>query len=823
MPILLSTPEEKILPVVPLRDGVVFPSTEAVLTFGRAKSLAAIEAAFQKDKNIVIVMQKSPSTSDPVPTDLYYIGTVCQIDRMLKTDNEINALVKGNYRVKITAYEENDSFLTAKVVELLDEPVGGPEIVALTNHILNQLRYAVNLGKNIDFLAFMNIMSKSEPGTLGNQVAAVLDIKAPEKQKLLEIQNVKQRLELVSSHITRETKVLELERNIASKTQEQFNKSFRDTVLRERLKTIEKELGEDTEENRESRELLDKIKKAGMPEDVDKKARKELKRLVQMSPYNPESSYLRSYLDWLVELPWSVSSPNNVDIKQAEKVLNEDHYGLKKIKERILEYLAVLKLKAIVMKSQLNEDKNKVKPKSARVPTILCFVGPPGVGKTSIGRSIARALNRKFVKISLGGIRDEAEIRGHRRTYVGALPGRIIQGIKQAGTKNPVFMLDEIDKVGSDFRGDPSAALLEALDPEQNYSFSDHYLEVPFDLSDVMFITTCNVLDTIPPALRDRLEIIHFPGYTEEEKYNIAKNYLIKKQLEAHGLNLEKIKISNNALKLIIRRYTRESGVRNLEREIAQAFRKVARNIAEGKKMTDINILSEDVAKYLGPYKFTSYLAEKEDEVGMSTGLAWTEAGGEILFIEVALMPGRGNLLLTGHLGNVMKESCQAAMSYVRTRASSLDLSERFYQKIDVHVHVPEGAVPKDGPSAGIAITTALVSAFTKIPVHKDIGMTGEITLRGRVLEIGGVKEKIIAAHRAGLKKVLIPKDNKKDLEDIPKNILKDLKFVYVDHMDQVLKEALIRLPVVKKESRIEAKTNIIPHLHATIPKEPIN
>ncbi len=823
MPILITSDKDKKMPVVPLRDGIVFPSTDNVLTFGRNKSVAAMEAAFSSDKQIVILMQKNPTIADPTSNDVYEIGTLCQIDRMLKTDGEINSLVKGISRVKIIKYEENDSYPTANIEELPDIPLTSPleETTALSNHILNQLRYAVNLGKNVDFLAFMNIMSKNEPGSLANQVAAILDIKSADKQKLLETTDVKKRLEEVSNFITKETKVLELERKIASKTQEHFNKSIRDTVLRERLKTIEKELGEDTDESKEIKELLLKIKKAVMPEEVDKKARKELKRLSQMSSYNPEASYLRSYLDWLVELPWSIASANNVDIKEAERILDADHFGLKKVKERIIEYLAVMKLRADKEKAPQGEkaiDAKKEK-KLANVPTILCFVGPPGVGKTSLGRSIARALGRKFVKISLGGIRDEAEIRGHRRTYVGALPVRIIQGIKQAGTKNPIFMLDEIDKVGSDFRGDPSSALLEALDPEQNYAFSDHYLEVPFNLSDVMFITTCNVLDTIPPALRDRLEIIHFPGYTEDEKFRIAKNYLINKQLEAHSLSSSETEISDNALRVIIRKYTRESGVRNLEREIARLFRKIARRIAEGEK-EKTNVAVADLHKYLGAYKFSSYLAEKKDEIGMSTGLAWTEAGGEILFIEVALMPGRGNLLLTGHLGNVMKESCQAAMSYVRAKSSLFGLSDKFFQKVDVHVHVPEGAVPKDGPSAGIAITTALVSAFTKIPVRKDVGMTGEVTLRGRALEIGGVKEKIIAAHRARLKKIILPKENKKDLEEIPDYVIKGLKFVFVEHMDQVLREALIRLPIPKKNNEEGLKTGIPPHVPAVLHKE---
>ncbi|MBI2033473.1 MAG: endopeptidase La, partial [Candidatus Levybacteria bacterium] len=513
--------------------------------------------------------------------------------------------------------------------------------------------------------------------------------------------------------------------------------------------------------------------------------RKEVKKLSQMAQFNPEAGYIRNYLEWLVSLPWAISSKNNVDIKNAEKTLEEDHYGLTKAKERIVEYLAVHKLSG------------KMKG------PILCFAGPPGVGKTSIGKSIARSLGRKFVRVSLGGIRDEAEIRGHRRTYVGALPGRIIQGVKDAGTRNPVFMLDEIDKVGTDFRGDPSSALLEALDPEQNNQFSDHYLEVPFDLSDVMFVTTANVLDTIPPALRDRLEIINFAGYTHDEKFKIAKEFLLKKQIENHGLTPEKVEIADSAIRFIIEHYTREAGVRNLERQIASVLRKIAKLVAE-EKIKTIRVSEKDVMKFLGPIKVSSTLLEKKDEIGMSTGLAWTEAGGDILFIEVALMPGKGQLILTGQLGDVMKdvmkESCQAAMSYIRARARQLGLPEKFYQKIDVHVHVPEGAVPKDGPSAGIAITSAIISALTKIPVNRKVGMTGEITLRGRVMEIGGLKEKVIAAHRAGLKTIVIPKENKKDLVDIPKEVLKDLKFKFASHMDEVIGVAL-RSPLKIKQS----------------------
>ena len=807
----------KILPIVPIRDGVVFPNTEMVLTFGRPRSIAAVEASNATDRLMVLVMQKSPHLHDPMPNDLFTVGTIARVERILKTDGEINALVKGIVRVDILSYEAKDPYFLGKVLESSDEMVQTDEITALINHITTELKKAVNYGKPVDFLSFMNIMSGLASSEFANHVAAVLDLKPAEKQLLLETRNVKDRLTRISDYLTHEVKVLEIEKKIVSKTQEKFDKSVKEAVLRERLKTIEKELGEEGE-SKEIKEIMEKIKIAKMPENVEVKSKKELKKLSQMSSYNPEASYIRTYLDWLVDLPWSITSSNDVDTPQAEKILNHDHYGLKKVKERILEYLAVMKLKSLQVETETTEKKEagevKKQPK-ANVPTILCFVGPPGVGKTSIGKSIARALGRKFVKISLGGIRDEAEIRGHRRTYVGSMPGRIIQGIKQAGTKNPVFMLDEIDKVGNDFRGDPSAALLEALDPEQNHSFSDHYLEVSFDLSNVMFITTCNVLDTIPHALKDRLEIIHFAGYTHDEKYKIAKEYLISKQLEAHGLQKEQVEINSQALQIIISKYTREAGVRNLEREIATIFRKIAREVVEGKTQKHL-ITSDLLQKYLGPAKFTAYLAEKKDEVGMSTGLAWTQAGGEILFIEVALMKGKGNLLLTGQLGDVMQESCKAAMSYIRSRASTLGLPEKFYQNLDVHVHVPEGAVPKDGPSAGIAITTAIISALTHIPVRKDVAMTGEVTLRGRVLEIGGVKEKVIAAHRARIKTVILPKNNKKDLEDIRKEVLTDLKFVFVDHLDQVLKVALAN-PINHKEEKL-LSTNLTPGLTSALP-----
>ncbi|EKD64512.1 MAG: hypothetical protein ACD_50C00361G0002 [uncultured bacterium] len=787
---------EKTIPLIPIRDGVIFPNTDSVLTFGRPKSLAALESSFSSERVVCFVLQKNPKLNDPSPADLYEVGTLSRIERMVKTDGEINAQVRGIERVKILSVEELDSFLLARVVEMPDTGESSSEIKALCNHLTNEFRRAMNLGKSVDFLVFMNIMSPDNtPSQLADLIGSVLDIKPADRQMLLETTGIQERLEKIATFMAKEIKILELERRIASKTQERFEKGAREVMLRERLRTIEKELGE-TEEDSETRELLDRIKKADMPEEVEAKAKKEAKKLSQMTQFNPEAGYIRNYLDWLVSLPWGKESKNNVDIKAAEKILDEDHYGLKKAKERIVEYLAVHKL-AGKMKGP-----------------ILCFVGPPGVGKTSIGKSIARSLGRKFVRVSLGGIRDEAEIRGHRRTYVGALPGRIIQGIKDVGTKNPVFMLDEIDKVGTDFRGDPSSALLEALDPEQNNQFSDHYLEVPFDLSNVMFVTTSNVLDTIPPALRDRLEIIHFAGYTHDEKFKIIKEFLLKKQMENHGLNPDLVEVKDDAIRFVIQHYTREAGVRSLERQIATIFRKVAKKVAEGKS-GKIIVDSKSVPDFLGPIKISSTILEKKNEVGMSTGLAWTEAGGDVLFIEVALMPGKGQLILTGQLGDVMKESCQAAMSYIRARASQLGLSEKFYQKIDVHVHVPEGAVPKDGPSAGIAITSAIISALMKIPVNRKVGMTGEITLRGRVLEIGGVKEKVIAAHRVGLKTIILPKENKKDLEDVPKEVIRDLKFVFVSHMDEVLGVALAK-PLKKR--RLEAMQISRPVLHAPSP-----
>jgi ATP-dependent Lon protease len=776
-------PIQKTVPLVPLREGVVFPHTEAVLTFGRPKSNASIEAAFRTDRLIVFVAQKDPKVSTPSLKDIYQLGTLCSLERIYKTNGEISALVKGIARVKINSLIASQPFLVAKVEEVPELVEKSDEVTALAKHLASSFKKAINLGKSVDFLMFMKVMGGVTASEMADQVASNLDLPSSKKQAILEILAVKKRLEQVTDYLSKELKILEIERSIDSKTQKKFDKSMRETVLRERIKTIQTELG-DAEEDKDTQEYKDKIIKAKMPKEVRLKALKELKRLSLMHAYNPESGYIRSYLDWLCDLPWSLSTPNQVSIKQAEKILNADHYGLKEIKERIIEYLAVMQLK--------NKNSKRIKASSNNSsPTILCFVGPPGVGKTSIGKSIARALKRKFVKISLGGIRDEAEIRGHRRTYVGAMPGRIIQGIKNAGTNNPVFMLDEIDKIGNDFRGDPSAALLEALDPEQNKDFSDHYLEVPFDLSQVMFITTANILDTIPPALLDRLEIIRFSGYTADEKEKIAKKYLIKKNLVANGLKTSQFVLPVASLRKIIDQYTREAGVRNLEREISKIMRKLARKIAE-KRTGPFSISLKSLTDFLGPTKFTPPLAEKKDEVGLATGLAWTQAGGDVLFIETAIVPGKGKIILTGQLGDVMKESAQAAISYTRSRWQDLKLDKSFYSKLDIHIHVPEGAVPKDGPSAGITMATALISALTNKKVRKDIAMTGEITLRGRVLEIGGVKEKVIAAHRAGIKTIILPSNNQKNLDKISDKIKRDIKFKFVSHLDEVLKLAFI-------------------------------
>lgn len=774
------------LPIVPLRDTVVFPSSMVPITVGRPKVKLGLDSAWAGDRLAVFVAQKNPRVENPAPNDIYSVGTVGLIRRLWKVDNEYNLAVEGLSRVYLKEFVQIDPYLSVKVEEVPELTQKTEEIEALFRNILAKIKRYGELGGTLTLESSIHIFSTDDPNQLVNIVAASIDLKTSDKQQILEMVDTKTRLERLSELLTREIRILEISAKIDTETQERVGKVTKEAILREKMKSIEKELGED-DDGREISEFRKKIKLADMSEEVRTRADRELTRLAKMSSYNPESSYIRTYLEWLVDLPWKVKSHKNADVDEAAKVLEEDHYGLPKVKERILEYLAVHKLVG------------KIKG------PILCFVGPPGVGKTSIGKSIARALDRKFIRVSLGGIHDEAEIRGHRRTYVGAMPGRIIQGIRNASSKNPVFMLDEIDKIGIDFRGDPSSALLEALDPEQNNSFSDHYLEVPYDLSDVMFITTANILDTIPPALRDRLEVIGFAGYTEEEKFHIAKKFLIPKQLESHGLGKDKVDVTDSAIKDVISRYTREAGVRELEREIAQIFRKCAKKFASHANQKKLTISPRQVPTYLGAYKFTKTIAEEKDEVGMATGLSVTSAGGEILFLEVTIMPGKGQLILTGQLGDVMKESAQAALSYVRSRAKVLGLAENFAAKIDVHIHVPEGAVPKEGPSAGIALTTALVSALTKIPTRKEVGMTGEVTLRGRVLEIGGVKEKVLAAHRAGLTTIILPKDNAKDLEDVPKNVKRDLQFIFASHMDEVLKVALTRSLLREKKPLPEA------------------
>ena len=783
------------LPIVPLRDTVVFPSSMVPITVGRPKVKLGLDSAWASDRLAVFVAQKNPRVENPAPNDIYAVGTVGLIRRLWKVDNEYNLAVEGLSRVYLKEFVQIDPYLSVKVEEVPELTQKTEEIEALFRNILAKIKRYGELGGTLTLESSIHIFSTDDPNQLVNIVSASIDLKTSDKQQILEMVDTKTRLERLSELITREIRILEISAKIDTETQERVGKVTKEAILREKMKSIEKELGED-DDGREISEFRKKIKAADMPEEVRIRTDRELSRLAKMSSYNPESSYIRTYLEWLVDLPWKVKAHKSADVEEAAKVLDEDHYGLPKVKERILEYLAVHKLVG------------KIKG------PILCFVGPPGVGKTSVGKSIARALDRKFIRVSLGGIHDEAEIRGHRRTYVGALPGRIIQGIRNAGAKNPVFMLDEIDKIGMDFRGDPSSALLEALDPEQNNSFSDHYLEVPYDLSDVMFITTANILDTIPPALRDRLEVIGFAGYTEEEKFHIAKKFLIPKQLESHGLGKDKVEITDSAIRDVISRYTREAGVRELEREIAQILRKCAKKFASKGNQKKLAISPRQLASYLGPYKFTKTIAEEKDEVGMTTGLSVTSAGGEILFLEVIIMPGKGQLILTGQLGDVMKESAQAALSYVRSRAKVLGLAENFAAKLDIHIHVPEGAVPKEGPSAGIALTTALVSALTKISTRREVGMTGEVTLRGRVLEIGGVKEKVLAAHRAGLTTVILPKDNAKDLEDVPKNVKRDLQFIFASHMDEVLKVALTRpLPQEKraKESKKPEKPKAFP------------
>jgi ATP-dependent Lon protease len=785
------------VPLVTLKEGVIFPHTDAVLSFGREASLVGVNRAVEGDGLICLVSQKTSKVENPGPKDIYRVGTLCQIEKSMPINDEIHAFVHGVSRVLINDVEsQEDGSLTADIIELMEEGDDRDEIKALLNHLVGMVKKSVSLGKtNIEMPAFMRIINSASASVVVDQVASVLQLKNVDKQELLEQTDLKARLKKVVSHLENEIKVLELERKIASKTQKKMDKSMREAILRERLRTIQRELGESDEGDSEILQLKERLLKSGMPKEARKKALKELDRLAKLSMHNPEAGYIRTWLETLAEIPWKKGSNGAVSLAKASRVLSADHYGMKEVKERILEYMAVMLLKAESeqkkKKLKLPGRRRKTTPQ-ATMPTILCFAGPPGVGKTSVGRSIAKALNRKFIRAALGGIRDEAEIRGHRRTYVGAMPGRIIQALIDVDSNNPVVMLDEIDKIGADYRGDPSAALLEVLDPEQNTSFVDHYVDIPFDLSKVLFITTANVLDTIPPALRDRLEVINFSGYTQDDKKQIALKHLLEKQRENNALGEKDVVIAEPAIEKIIKFYTRESGVRHLEREISKVYRKVAKKIASKSRLKRPYIIDDsNLARLLGPRRYNFGLAEDKDAVGIVTGLAYTSYGGDILLIEVALMVGRGRIVLTGQLGDVMKESAQAALSYVRSKAKKLGIDPAVFAKTDIHIHVPEGAVPKDGPSAGAAMTTALVSAFTKRKINRLMGMTGEVTLRGRVTEIGGVKEKSIAGHRSGLKELILPKDNRKDMVEIPTNVKKDIKFHFVSNMDQVLRLAL--------------------------------
>ncbi len=769
----------QLVPFIGLKEGVIFPETDAVLTFGRPSSIGSVTEAYNNNQEVCFVSQKDPKSTGQSSQDFYSTGTVCRIAKTLPVNDELHAIVHGLFKVKIKEVVQRDGQMWAVVESIEDDFTTTNNTIALSNRAVALIKRVTELGKNnVEPGVINKIINSTDPVIVSYQIAATLDIKNEEKQKLLEDNGLESRLSKIGDHLNEEIKILELERKIENKTQKKFDDNMKEAILRERMKAIQKELGENGEEE-ETKDLKNKFKKIKLPKEAAAKVKKELDKLGKLSVHNPEASYIRSWIETVLDLPWGKYSTKKYSLEKAEKILNEDHYGLEKVKERILEYISVLKLKS--------EQTKSTKKHSVNPPTILCFVGPPGVGKTSVGRSIAKAIGRKFVKMSLGGVRDEAEIRGHRRTYVGALPGRIIQSIKDAKSSNPVFMLDEIDKLGNDFRGDPSSALLEALDPEQNNAFQDHYLDIPFDLSQVLFITTANVLDTIPSALRDRLEVIEFTGYTEEEKFYIAKKYLLKKQSSNNGLEQKDVSLSDKILKHVVRFYTREAGVRNLERQVASLMRKVAKLKATGEKMP-ISISKEKVNKFLGPIIFSHTLAEDSDQIGLVTGLAYTKVGGDILFIEVANMVGAGKITLTGQLGDVMKESAKAAYTYVRSHADQLGIKADKVAKTDIHIHVPEGAVPKDGPSAGLAMTTALISSFIKKAVPKDLAMTGEVTLRGRALEIGGVREKVVAAHRAGIKQVILPADNEKNLVDIPENVKKDLKFHFVRNMDEVVK-----------------------------------
>jgi len=761
------------LSILPLRGNVVFPSLIIPLVITDQRYAKLIDDSLMGGKAIGLFAQKNPEMENPGPDDIYKIGTAGTILKMLRfPDGSVRFLVQGLSRVRIKRFLKEGPFLFAKVEPLEDIIEESVEMEALMRTILDLLKKVVNLAPYLPDDLQISALNTEDPGKLSDLVASNLNITIAEKQELLETIEVKERLKKLTLYLNKEVEVLELSRKIQSQAATEMGKMQRDYILREQLKAIQKELGEADERTQEVEEFKKKIEAAKMPDEARESALKEVDRLSKMNPAAAEYIVSRTYLDWLVNLPWSIGTQDNLDIKDAKRVLDEDHYDLEKVKERILEYLAVRKLKS-----------------DLKGP-ILCFVGPPGVGKTSLGMSIARALGRKFNRISLGGMHDEAEIRGHRRTYIGSLPGRIIQGIRRAGSNNPVFMLDEVDKIGQDFRGDPAAALLEVLDPEQNHSFSDHYLEVPFDLSKVMFITTANILDPIPAVLQDRMEVLELPGYTDLEKLQIIKKYLIPKELSNHGLKEENLNFQDQALKKIINDYTKESGLRNLDREIATVCRKVAKKVASD-EVKKVEITPDNLHEYLGPPKFFQEIVERSAQIGVVPGLAWTPAGGEILFIEATKMKGKKSLTLTGHLGEVMKESAQTALSYVRSTASKWGISEDFFEKYDIHVHVPAGSIPKDGPSAGITMVTAIASLLSERPVKPFLAMTGEITLRGQVLPIGGLKEKALAAYRAGIKTIILSKHNQKDLEEVPEEIKKKIKFIFVETVEQVLELAL--------------------------------
>ncbi|PDZ38135.1 endopeptidase La [Bacillus cereus] len=765
---------ERIVPLLPLRGVLVYPTMVLHLDVGRDKSIQALEQAAMDENIIFLAMQKEMNIDDPKEDDIYSVGTVGKVKQMLKLPNgTLRVLVEGLHRAEVIEFIEEENVVQVSIKTVTEEVEDDLEEKAFMRTLLEHFEQYIKVSKKVSNETFATVADVEEPGRLADLIASHLPIKTKQKQEILEIVSVKERLQTLISIIQDEQELLSLEKKIGQKVKRSMERTQKEYFLREQMKAIQTELGDKEGKGGEVEELREKIEQSGMPEETMKAALKELDRYEKLPASSAESGVIRNYIDWLLALPWTEATEDIIDLAHSEEILNNDHYGLEKVKERVLEYLAVQKL-----------------TNSLKGP-ILCLVGPPGVGKTSLARSIATSLNRNFVRVSLGGVRDESEIRGHRRTYVGAMPGRIIQGMKKAKTVNPVFLLDEIDKMSNDFRGDPSAALLEVLDPEQNHNFSDHYIEEPYDLSKVMFVATANTLSSIPGPLLDRMEIISIAGYTELEKVHIAREHLLPKQLKEHGLRKGNLQVRDEALLEIIRYYTREAGVRTLERQIAKVCRKVAKIIVTAERKR-IVVTEKKIVDLLGKHIFRYGQAEKTDQVGMATGLAYTAAGGDTLAIEVSVAPGKGKLILTGKLGDVMKESAQAAFSYIRSRAEELQIDPNFHEKNDIHIHVPEGAVPKDGPSAGITMATALISALTGIPVSKEVGMTGEITLRGRVLPIGGLKEKTLSAHRAGLTKIILPAENEKDLDDIPESVKENLTFVLASHLDEVLEHALV-------------------------------